>query len=104
MAAINNPSSLPQSLFGILPLEIIHEILPTLDPKDLLTARAVCKIFRREIDYLIREQWKKTKQLPPNGAIPLQRMMKFLETPNASHLTLFRRIAKLFSDTYGIHI
>jgi len=61
MAAINNPSSLPQSLFGILPLEIIHEILPTLDPKDLLTARAVCKIFRREIDYLIRQQWKETK-------------------------------------------
>jgi len=103
MAAINNPSSLP-SLLEIFPTEIILEILQNLDPKDLLTARAVCKIFRREIDYLIREQWKKTKQLPPNGAIPLQRMMKFLETPNASHLTLFRRIAKLFSDTYGIHI
>src|SRR3989337_4596103 len=106
MAAINNPSSLPQSLFGILPLEIIHEILPTLDPKDLLTARAVCKIFRREIDYLIRQQWKEAKQLPPNGAIPLPGMMEFLETndPNASHLTLFRRLAKPFSDTYGIHI
>ncbi|HKZ00381.1 MAG TPA: leucine-rich repeat domain-containing protein, partial [Rhabdochlamydiaceae bacterium] len=107
MAAINNPSRLPQSLFEILPLEIIvNEILPNLDPKDLLTLRAVCKIFRREIDYLIRQQWKETKQLPPNNVIPLQEMMKFLETnyPNAAPLTLFSRLAKLFSDTYGIHI
>src|SRR3989337_1682003 len=106
MAAINNPSSLPQSILEIFPTEIIHKILQNLDPKDLLTARAVCKIFRREIDYLIRQQWKETKQLPPNGAIPLPGMMEFLETndPNASHLTLVRRLAKPFSDTYGIHI
>src|SRR3990172_7766032 len=106
MAAINNHSGLPQPPLEIFPLEIIHKILQNLDPKDLLTARAVCKIFRREIDYLIRQQWKDTKQLPPNGAIPLPGMMEFLETkdPNADPLTLFRRLAKLFSDTYGIHI
>src|SRR3990172_5635657 len=114
MAAINNPSGLPQppleiSTAGImdLPREILQEeILNRLDPTDLLTARAVCKIFRREIDYLIRHEWEKTKQLPPNGAIPLPGMMEFLETndPNADPLTLFRRLAKLFSDTYGIHI
>ena len=106
MAAINSPSSLPQSILEIFPTEIILEILQNLDPKDLLTARAVCKIFRREIDYLIRQQWKETKQLPPNGAIPLPGMMEFLETndPNADPLTLFRQLAKLFSDTYRIHI
>src|SRR3972149_2818744 len=114
MAAINNPSGLPQppleiSTAGImeLPREILQEeILNRLDPTDLLTARAVCKIFRREIDYLIRHEWEKTKQLPPNGAIPLPGMMEFLETndPNADPLTLFIRLAKLFSDTYGIHI
>jgi len=114
MAAINNPSGLPQSQLKIstagimdLPREILQEeILNRLDPTDLLTARAVCKIFRREIDYLIRHEWEKTKQLPPNGAIPLPGMMEFLETndPNADPLTLFIRLAKLFSDTYGIHI
>src|SRR3990172_7048871 len=114
MAAINNPSSLPKSLVKIfpvgimdLPREILQEkILNRLDPTNLLTARAVCKMFKCNIDALSRHEWGKTKQLPPNNVIPLQGMMKFLETndPNASHLTLFRRLAKPFSDTYGIHI
>src|SRR3990172_8568881 len=114
MAAINNPSSLPKSLVKIfpvgimdLPREILQEkILNRLDPTNLLTARAVCKMFKCNIDALSRNEWGKTKQLPPNNVIPLQGMMKFLETndPNASHLTLFRRLAKPFSDTYGIHI
>src|SRR3990167_9769189 len=114
MAAINNPSSLPKSLVKIfpvgimdLPREILQEkILNRLDPTNLLTARAVCKMFKCNIDALSRHEWGKTKQLPPNGAIPLPGMMEFLETkdPNADPLTLFRRLAKLFSDTYGIHI
>jgi len=81
-----------------LPREILQEkMLKRLDPEDLLTARAVCKIFKCNIDALSRHEWGKTKQLPPNNVIPLQGMMKFLETkdPNASHLTLFRQLAKL---------
>ena len=106
MAAINNPSGLSQSSLKNLPPEIIQEILSNLCLTDLLTARTVCKMFKCNIDALSRHEWGKTKQLPPNGAIPLPGMMEFLETndPNADPLTLFRQLAKLFSDTYGIHI
>src|SRR3990172_6319097 len=114
MAAINNPSSLPKSLVKIFPVgivnlqpEILQEgILNRLDPTDLLTARAVCRRLNCNANELIRLEWGKAKKIPPNNVIPLPGMMEFLETndPNADPLTLFRRLAKLFSDTYGIHI
>src|SRR3972149_24423 len=114
MAAINNPSSLPKSLVKIFPVgivnlqpEILQEgILNRLDPTDLLTARAVCRRLNCNANELIRLEWGKAKKIPPNNVIPLPGMMEFLETkgPNADPLTLFRRLAKLFRDTYGIHI
>src|SRR3989337_277188 len=106
MAAINNPSGLSQSSLKNLPPEIIQKILEGLDNTALLNTRAVCRGLNCNANELIRREWEKTKQLLPNNVIPLQGMMKFLETnnPNASHLTLFRQLAKLFSDTYGIHI
>src|SRR3972149_5691414 len=114
MAAINNPSSLPKSLVKIFPVgivnlqpEILQEgILNRLDPTDLLTARAVCRRLNCNANELIRLEWGKAKKIPPNNVIPLQEMMASLETndPNADPLTLFRQLAKLFSDTYGIHI
>src|SRR3972149_1392142 len=114
MAAINNPSSLPKSLVKIFPVgivnlqpEILQEgILNRLDPTDLLTARAVCRRLNCNANELIRLEWGKAKKIPPNNVIPLPGMMEFLETndPNADPLTLFRQLAKLFSDTYGIHI
>ena len=99
MAAINNHSGLPQPPLEIfpaeimdLPPEIIQEILSNLCLTDLLTARTVCKMFKCNIDALSRRQWEKTKRLPPNNVIPLQRMMESLETndPNADPLTLFK--------------
>jgi len=106
MAAINNPSGLSQSSLKNLPPEIIQKILEGLDNTALLNTRTVCRGLNCNANELIRREWEKTKQLPPNNVIPLQEMMASLETkdPNADPLMLFRRLAKLFSDTYGIHI
>ena len=106
MAAINNPSGLSQSSLKNLPPEIIQKILEGLDNTALLNTRTVCKGLNCNANELIRQQWNETKKLPPNNVIPLQEMMASLETkdPNADPLMLFRRLAKLFSDTYGIHI
>src|SRR3990172_4554490 len=106
MAAINNPSGLSQSSIKNLPPEIIQKILEGLDNTALLNTRTVCRGLNCNANELIRREWEKTKQLPPNNVIPLQEMMASLETkdPNADPLMLFRRLAKLFSDTYGIHI
>src|SRR3990172_1275688 len=106
MAAINNPSGLSQSSLKNLPPEIIQKILEVLDNTALLNTRTVCKGLNCNANELIRQQWNETKKLPPNNVIPLQEMMASLETkdPNADPLMLFGRLAKLFSDTYGIHI
>jgi len=102
----NNLDSLRSSPFGTLAPEMTQHILKHVNPSDLLATQRVCKELKDQSDGLITHQWNKTKKLPSNEIIPLQKMMISIEKENpvASCLTLFKKLTKCFRDTYGVDI
>src|SRR3972149_9737581 len=104
---------MPASINSLPSDVIVHEILAYAGPQSLLGARCISRDWYSRIDPFFSQQWKKTKKLPPDNVIPLQKMLLSVEneisreiereTP-ASSLTYFRKLAQCFNRTYGIAI